>query len=51
MEALAITGDPAQCVAELERRRGFGIDLPILNLPTHAPWEIHEAFIRAMAPR
>jgi len=50
MEALAITGDPAQCVAELRRRRQFGIDLPILNLPTNAPWEIQEAFIRAMAP-
>ena len=29
----------------------FGIDLPILNLPTKAPWEIVEGFIRAMAPR
>lgn len=51
LEALAITGDPAECVAELERRRQFGIDLPILNLPTKAPWEVVEAFIRAMAPR
>lgn len=51
LEALAITGDPAGCVAELERRRRFGIDLPILNLPTKAPWEIVEGFIRAMAPR
>jgi alkanesulfonate monooxygenase SsuD/methylene tetrahydromethanopterin reductase-like flavin-dependent oxidoreductase (luciferase family) len=51
LEALAITGDPAECVTELERRRQFGIDLPILNLPTKAPWEIVEGFIRAMAPR
>jgi alkanesulfonate monooxygenase SsuD/methylene tetrahydromethanopterin reductase-like flavin-dependent oxidoreductase (luciferase family) len=50
MEALAITGDPASCVAELRRRRSFGIDLPILNLPTGAPWEIQEAYIKAMAP-
>ena len=48
---VAITGDPAQCVAEIARRRQFGIDLPILNLPTKAPWDVVEAFIRAMAPR
>lgn len=50
LDALAITGDPGSCVAELRRRRAFGIELPILNLPTGAPWEIHEAYIRAMAP-
>jgi alkanesulfonate monooxygenase SsuD/methylene tetrahydromethanopterin reductase-like flavin-dependent oxidoreductase (luciferase family) len=50
IEALTISGDPKACVEELRRRRGFGIDLPILNLPTNMPWEIVEQFIRAMAP-
>ena len=51
IEALTISGDPAACVAELRRRRSFGVDLPILNLPTNMPWEMVEAFIRAMAPQ
>ncbi len=51
IEALTISGDPAHCIAELERRRSFGIDLPILNLPTDMPWEMVEMFIRGMAPR
>jgi len=50
IEALTITGDPAQCVAELKRRRSLGADLPILNLPTNMPWEVVEQFLRAMAP-
>jgi alkanesulfonate monooxygenase SsuD/methylene tetrahydromethanopterin reductase-like flavin-dependent oxidoreductase (luciferase family) len=50
IEALTISGDPAHCIAELKRRRTLGMDLPILNLPTNAPWEIVEPFIRAMAP-
>jgi alkanesulfonate monooxygenase SsuD/methylene tetrahydromethanopterin reductase-like flavin-dependent oxidoreductase (luciferase family) len=51
IEALTISGDPAHCIAELARRRSFGIDLPILNLPTDMPWEMVEMFIRGMAPR
>jgi alkanesulfonate monooxygenase SsuD/methylene tetrahydromethanopterin reductase-like flavin-dependent oxidoreductase (luciferase family) len=51
IEALTISGDPAHCIAELARRRTFGIDLPILNLPTEMPWEMVEMFIRGMAPR
>jgi alkanesulfonate monooxygenase SsuD/methylene tetrahydromethanopterin reductase-like flavin-dependent oxidoreductase (luciferase family) len=51
IEALTIAGDPAACVEELRRRRSFGIDLPILNLPNNMPWEMVEMFIRAMAPR
>ncbi len=51
MESLAITGDPAQCVAEMNRRREFGLDLPILNLPTTGNWGEMEFFIRGMAPR
>jgi alkanesulfonate monooxygenase SsuD/methylene tetrahydromethanopterin reductase-like flavin-dependent oxidoreductase (luciferase family) len=51
IEALTVTGDPAACMEEIRRRRSFGIDLPILNLPTNMPWEIVEGFIRAMAPR
>ena len=51
MDALAIVGDPKQCIEELERRRRFGMDLPLLNLPNNVPWEIVEYFIRAMAPQ
>jgi alkanesulfonate monooxygenase SsuD/methylene tetrahydromethanopterin reductase-like flavin-dependent oxidoreductase (luciferase family) len=51
IEALTIAGDPAHCIEEIRRRRGFGLDLPILNLPTNMPWEMVEAFIRGMAPR
>ena len=51
IEALTIAGDPAQCMEELRRRRSFGIDLPILNLPTNMPWQMVEGFIRAMAPK
>ena len=36
--------------SELERRREFGVDLPILNLPSNLPWEMIEMFIRTMAP-
>jgi alkanesulfonate monooxygenase SsuD/methylene tetrahydromethanopterin reductase-like flavin-dependent oxidoreductase (luciferase family) len=50
IEALTVSGDPAHCIEELRRRRTFGIDLPILNLPTDMPWEMVEMFIRGMAP-
>jgi len=51
IEALTISGDPAHCIEELRRRRSFGIDLPILNLPNGMPWEMVEMFIRGMAPQ
>jgi alkanesulfonate monooxygenase SsuD/methylene tetrahydromethanopterin reductase-like flavin-dependent oxidoreductase (luciferase family) len=51
IEALTIAGDPKHCIAELARRRQYGIDLPILNLPSNLPWEMLEAFIRTMAPQ
>jgi alkanesulfonate monooxygenase SsuD/methylene tetrahydromethanopterin reductase-like flavin-dependent oxidoreductase (luciferase family) len=51
IEALTITGDPAHCLEELRRRRSFGLELPILNLPSSVPWEMVESFIRAMAPQ
>jgi len=51
IEALTIAGDPQHCIDELRRRRSLGVELPILNLPTNVPWEMVEAFIRAMAPR
>lgn len=51
IEALTVSGDPVWCVEELRRRRDFGIDLPILNLPPEAPWPIMEMFIRGLAPR
>jgi alkanesulfonate monooxygenase SsuD/methylene tetrahydromethanopterin reductase-like flavin-dependent oxidoreductase (luciferase family) len=50
IEALTVSGDPAKCIEELRRRRSFGMDLPILNLPTRMPWEVVEQFIRGMAP-
>lgn len=51
IEALTVAGDPEHCIAELRRRRKYGIDLPILNLPVNMPFEMVEAFIRGMAPR
>ena len=51
IEALTIAGDPQHCIEELRRRRDFGIDLPILNLPTNMPFEVLEQFIRGLAPR
>jgi hypothetical protein len=51
IEALTISGDPEHCIEELRRRRTFGVDLPILNLPNDVPWEMVEMFIRGMAPR
>ena len=50
IEALTIAGDPQYCISELKRRREYGIDLPILNLPSNLPWEMVEMFIRTMAP-
>lgn len=50
IEALTITGDAPACMEEIRRRRSFGMDLPIMNLPTNMPWEMVEQFIRAMAP-
>jgi alkanesulfonate monooxygenase SsuD/methylene tetrahydromethanopterin reductase-like flavin-dependent oxidoreductase (luciferase family)/4'-phosphopantetheinyl transferase EntD len=51
IHALCVTGDPQNCVEELRRRREYGIDLPILNLPPNVPWEMMEMFIRLMAPK
>ncbi len=51
IEALTVSGDPAHCVEELRRRREYGIDLPILNLPPRMPWPMMEMFIRGMAPK
>jgi F420-dependent oxidoreductase-like protein len=50
IEALVIQGDPKHCVAELRRRRQYGVGLPILNLPVGMPWPMVEMFIKAMAP-
>ncbi len=51
IEALTIAGSPEHCMEELRRRRQYGIDLPILNLPSNLPWPMVEHFIRTMAPR
>ena len=50
MEALTITGDGPTCIAELDRRREFGIHEPLVMLPPNVPWPMVEAFIRVMAP-
>jgi alkanesulfonate monooxygenase SsuD/methylene tetrahydromethanopterin reductase-like flavin-dependent oxidoreductase (luciferase family) len=51
IDALTIAGDPEHCIAELRRRRDFGLELPILSLPTDMPWPVVEMFIRGLAPR
>ena len=51
VDALSIAGDPEYCVAELRRRRDFGIDLPIVNLPNGVDWPTLEMFIKGLAPR
>ena len=51
IEALTISGDPKYCVEELRRRRDYGIDLPIVNLPSDQPWKMLELFIKTLAPR
>lgn len=50
VEAMMITGDPAECKDKLARLKDHGIDLPILNLPPNVPWEMLEGFLKAMAP-
>jgi len=51
MEALCVAGDPQHCVAELRRRRDFGMQLPLVTLPPDTPWQMTEMFIRGLAPR
>jgi F420-dependent oxidoreductase-like protein len=51
IQALTISGDPQACLDELARRRSFGMDLPIVNLPTNVPAEMVEMFIRGLAPK
>ena len=51
VEALTVSGNPLHCIRELRRRRDFGLDLPIINLPPGLNWPALAAFITAMAPR
>lgn len=51
VDALTIAGDPVYCVEEMRRRRDFGIDLPIVSLPTGADWDTIEKFIKGLKPR
>ena len=51
IEALTVSGDPKHCVDELKRRRDFGIDVPLINLPPNMPWPMVEMFIKGLAPR
>ena len=50
IEALCVAGSPAECVAELDRRREHGVQLPLVGLPPEAPWPLVEMFIRSLAP-
>ena len=51
VEALTVSGNPIHCVRELRRRKAFGVEQPIINLPPGLPWPALAAFITAMAPR
>lgn len=50
VESLSISGDPEFCREELRRRRAFGQELPILNMPIGTPVEMIEAFLQVLAP-
>ena len=50
VDALCVVGTANECVEELRRRRNYGIDLPILNLPDMSSWDVLEAFLRDLAP-
>ena len=49
-DTFGIAGSPEHCREELKRRREWGLDLPILSLPTRAPEPAVEAFLRALSP-
>ena len=49
IEALTISGDPLHCRRELKRRREFGLEQPLINLPPGLPWPAIAAFITALA--
>ena len=49
IEALTISGDPLYCRKEIARRRGLGMEQPIINLPPGMPWTGMAAFITALA--
>ena len=50
IEALTISGDPLHCRRELKRRRDFGLEYPLINLPPNRSWPELAAFITALAP-
>ncbi|MEM7135635.1 MAG: LLM class flavin-dependent oxidoreductase [Myxococcota bacterium] len=49
VERLTISGDPLHCRKELGRRRGLGLQEPIVNLPPGIPWPAMAAFITSLA--
>ncbi len=51
VESLSISGDPDFCREELRRRRSFGQDLPILNMPVGTGIDMIEMFLQALAPQ
>ena len=51
IEALTVSGTPEHCLAELKRRREFGMNLPIISLPPNAPWPMVKMFIQGLAPK
>ncbi len=50
IEALTIAGDPLYCRRELKRRRDYGLEYPLINLPPGVPWPTLAAFIATLAP-
>ena len=50
IEALTISGNPIHCRRELRRRKEYGLDRPLINLPPGMPWPAIAAFITALAP-
>jgi alkanesulfonate monooxygenase SsuD/methylene tetrahydromethanopterin reductase-like flavin-dependent oxidoreductase (luciferase family) len=49
IEALTISGDPLHCRREIARRRGLGMEQPIISLPPGMPWPGLAAFITVLA--
>ncbi|MCW5889911.1 MAG: LLM class flavin-dependent oxidoreductase [bacterium] len=50
IDAIAICGPPEHCKERLAEWRRHGVALPLMNLPTGAPFELMEMLLRGMAP-
>lgn len=51
IDAIAICGPPAHCREKLAEWRRNGLGMALVNLPTGAPQEMVEMFLRELAPR